>query len=213
MIIRKKLKFENAHVVRSCTSERCKGTDQNGIGEGGMHGHSYTCEVFLSAKPKEGKLFDRAGMMVDFSLFGTTIKDFVDSHDHTYSMWKEEGEEFQNFIKKYSARHIIAPVSPSAEQMSLYFLFFIDKIVQATEFANGEADVFVHSVRVDETLTGYAIAEREDLKYIDYKVEDFIFSDAIKKDWKYKDMQEKLQGFDLTGEKQFFNDAPEQQLK
>ena len=56
MIIRKLFRAENSHVVRNCTSERCKGTI-NGVGEGGIHGHSYVFQVFLSVLPKNGKMF------------------------------------------------------------------------------------------------------------------------------------------------------------
>ena len=40
MIIRKLFKFEGAHIVRDCSSDRCKFS---------IHGHSYVVEVFLTS--------------------------------------------------------------------------------------------------------------------------------------------------------------------
>lgn len=213
MIIRKLFRAENSHVVRNCTSERCKGT-VNGIGDGGIHGHSYVFQVFLSVESKDGKIFDNAGMLADFALFKTGIKDFIDSHDHSYTLWNKEPQEYKDFILKYSARTITTPVSPSAEQMALYSLFIINKIIQATEFNNGEANVFVDSVIVEETVTGYAKATRDDLKYCHYSLEDFIFSDAIKKDWTDYNMWDKLIKYDynILTEKPFVNQKVEQQI-
>jgi 6-pyruvoyltetrahydropterin/6-carboxytetrahydropterin synthase len=45
MIIRKQFKFEGAHIVRNCTTRRCKKS---------IHGHSYVVEVFFTSN----KLYD-----------------------------------------------------------------------------------------------------------------------------------------------------------
>ena len=108
MIIRKQFKFEGAHLVRNCSSERCKKS---------IHGHSYIVEVFL-----ESYYLDNGQMVVDFGLLKGTIKDFLDSFDHTYSIWDEEKDEFKGFMKSNSARWVEMPVSPSAEMYSLMFL-------------------------------------------------------------------------------------------
>ena len=212
MIIRKLFRAENSHVVRNCTSERCKGTI-NGVGEGGIHGHSYVFQVFLSVLPKNGKIFDNAGMLADFALFKTGIKDFIDSHDHSYTLWDKEPQEYKDFIHKYSARTITTPVSPSAEQMALYSLFIIDKIITATEFNNGEANIFVDSVIVEETITGYAKADRDDLQYCKYNLYDFTFSEAIRKDWSDPDMWNKLINYHSGSyDKPFINKEVKQQI-
>ena len=76
MIIRKLFKFEGAHIVRNCSSVRCKKS---------IHGHSYVVEVFFSS---DG--FDNGMMVMDFGLMKGTIKDFIDGFDHAYSMWDKE---------------------------------------------------------------------------------------------------------------------------
>jgi 6-pyruvoyltetrahydropterin/6-carboxytetrahydropterin synthase len=134
---------------------------------------------------------DNGGMIMDFGLTKTTIKDFIDSFDHAESIWVkdflavEQGECF-------SERYVIMPVSPSAEQYALLFLFVIDKIIKATEFNNGEKNVRVSSVKVHETDTGYAEAFYEDLSMINYSLDDIKFSEGIKNEWSDSEMFNKL---------------------
>lgn len=178
MIIRKQFSFEGAHKVLNCSSDRCKFS---------LHGHSYIVEVFFTADH-----VDNGQMVYDFGLTKGTIKDIIDSFDHAYSMWDKEKTDFKKFIKKESARWIEMPVSPSAEMYSLMFFFIIDKILQNTQFNNGEGNVQLSSVRVHETATGYAESFREDLKMWDYQLEDIIFSNQIKEEWKDPKMYDKL---------------------
>jgi len=212
MIIRKLFKFEGAHIVRNCSSVRCKKS---------IHGHSYTVEVFFT-----GKGLDNGQMIMDFGLMKGNIKDLIDSFDHAYSMWRAENDEFQQFFFDNSDRWISMPVSPSAEAYSLMFLYIIDKVVGGTEFNNGEQDVQVSSVRVHETATGYAESFREDLEWVDFDLSDIIFSDQIKAEWKDPKMYDNLcryygvgigaksQGnaFPWALDKPFINHAVEQQV-
>lgn len=169
MIIRKLFKFEGAHKVFNCSSTRCKYSN---------HGHSYIVEVFFTANG-----LDNGQMIVDFGLLKGTIKEFIDSFDHAYSMWNRMPDGEKNFQKEYSERWIEMPVSPSAESYSLMFLFVIEKIIQATEFSNGEKEVQVSSVRVHETDTGYAESFIDDLKWVKYELDDIIFSEGVRKEW------------------------------
>lgn len=199
MLIRKLFKFEGAHIVRNCSSERCKKS---------IHGHSYVVEVFFTSKG-----LDNGQMVMDFGLMKGTIKDLVDSFDHAYSLWDKETQEFQQFMHEHSDRWISMPVSPSAEAYSLMLLYIIDKMVEATEFNNGEKEVQVHSVRVHETTTGYAESFREDLSWFNYKLEDIVFSDAIKNEWKNSKMYDELISYtNNKGTKPFINEAVTQQV-
>ncbi len=186
MLIYKKFDFEGAHVVRNCTSDRCKYS---------IHGHSYKTEICLTSDK-----MDAGGMIVDFGLLKGTIKDFIDSFDHAYSMWNRETPEFKEFIKNNSERWIEMPVSPSAEMYSLMFFYVIDKIIKNTEFNNGEGNVKLYSVRVHETATGSAESFDSDICNFWSKnlgLEDIKISDAIKKEWKNPKMWEQL----IKGEK------------
>ena len=60
MIIRKKFKFEGAHIVRNCSTKRCKTS---------IHGHSYKVEVFFTSNK-----LDNGFMILDFGLTKKHIK-------------------------------------------------------------------------------------------------------------------------------------------
>ena len=181
MLIRKLFKFENAHIVRNCTSDRCKSS---------IHGHSYKVEILL-----ESNYLDHAHMVYDFGLTKTNIKDIIDSFDHATTFWKDDDMEYINFIKKFSKRWVCLPVNPSAEQYSRVIFLMVDKILQQTNMKNGEKEIKLHSVIVHETDTGYAQGFREDaynknMGEIDLnKIE---FSDQIKQEWKDQNMWKKL---------------------
>lgn len=178
MIIRKQFRFEGAHIVRDCSSDRCKKS---------IHGHSYVVEVFLTSKG-----LDNGGMVMDFGLTKGNIGSLIDSFDHAYSLWTKEKLDYKTFVKENSERWIEMPVTPSAEMYSLMFFYLIDRVLKNTEFNNGEQDVSLHSVRVHETVTGYAESFREDLINWIWGLRDITFSDAIMEEWKDKEMWEKL---------------------
>lgn len=199
MIIRKLFKFNGQHIVRNCSSIRCKQS---------IHSHTYTVEVFFTSKG-----LDFGNMVYDFGLTKGTIKDIIKSFDGAYSMWSKESKKFKKLIKKESNKYIEMPVSPSAEMYSLMLLFVIDKILKATEFNNGEKDVSLSSVRVSETVTGYAESFMEDLDLWNFDLEDIEFSQTVKDGWNDPEMYDKLIDYtNNTGKKPFVNDVVEQQV-
>lgn len=188
MIIRKLFKFEGAHIVRNCSSDRCKKS---------IHGHSYVVEVFL-----EGGRLDNGQMVVDFGLLKGPIKDFIDSFDHAYSMWNREVLNYKDFMYNNSDRVVEMPVSPSAEGYSLLFAYVISKIISNTKFVNGEdSNLSLHKVRVHETTTGYAEAYKSDVQnLVNFTLKDINFTPAIIQDWSNKNMI-----LDLLTNKPFVN--------
>jgi len=185
MIIRKKFKFEGAHIVRNCSTDRCKKS---------IHGHSYEVEVFFTSNK-----LDNGYMILDFGLTKKHIKNIIDSFDHAYSMWVGEESSFKEFFKANSQRWIEMPVSPSAESYSLMFLKFIDHILKNTTFSNGEGDVEVSSVRVHETQTGYAEAFRSDMDLIELDIKNVFFSEQVISEWEEK--SELLKILDISTDK------------
>lgn len=164
MLIRKLFKFEGAHIVRNCSSVRCR---EN------IHGHSYIVEVFITSDK-----LDRGYMVMDFVLLDK-VKQMIDRFDHTYALWDQEEEELKQFVYRYNTRVAEIPVSPSAEGYALLFFVLIDDILSNTIFSNGEGHVSLRSVRVHETATGYAEAFREDLQLVDFTLQDIRFSETI----------------------------------
>lgn len=177
MIIRKQFKFEGAHIVRNCSSQRCR---EN------IHGHSYIVEVFITSDK-----LDNGFMVMDFCRLNH-VKEFIESFDHTYSLWEQENEELKEFVYRYNRRVAEIPVSPSAEGYALMFLYAIDRILQHTPRINGEGNVLLHSVRVHETATGYAEAFREDLQLAGFKIKDIRFSEGITEEWGSSQWWDKL---------------------
>ncbi len=182
MIIRKEYSFENAHIVRECSTLRCS---QN------IHGHSYRVEIKIKSN-----FLDNAGMVLDFGLIKLSIKDIIESFDHSITLWSKDDQEYIKFAKKFNQRYVVLPVNPSVEQFCRVFFLAIDRILEQTKFINGEKNVKLHSIIVHETATGYAECFREDaynfenMGEIDLK--DVEFSNAIKNDWKDKNLWDKI---------------------
>lgn len=154
--------------MRNCSSQRCKYN---------IHGHSYGVEVTIASNK-----LDRGYMVMDFMLLDK-VKLLVDSFDHSYSLWDKEAEDFKEWIKNNTQRVSEIPISPSAEGYALMFFFVIDKILQNTNFHNGEGQVELFSVKVHETSTGFAEAFREDLELVKFGLDDIHFSEDIVKEW------------------------------
>ena len=181
MLIRKLFKFENAHIVRNCTSDRCKRS---------IHGHSYKVELLLKASK-----LDHGQMVYDFGLLKGVIKELIDSFDHAICFWQKDDPAYIDACKTYSARWISLPVSPSAEQFSRIFFYLAQQVLNSTITQNGEGDVEVYSVIVHETETGYAQCFRADVEnprmgLID--LERVVFSEAITSGWRDPALFEKM---------------------
>ncbi len=197
MRIRKLFKFENAHIVRNCTSDRCSRS---------IHGHSYQVELIL-----EAHALDNGQMVYDFGLLKSHIKDLIDSFDHAITFWNQDDPEYIRACQNFSARWVSLPVSPSAEQFSRVIFYWVDKLIQNTITQNNEADVSVYSVIVHETATGYAQCFREDVdneRMGKLSLQMFEFSEQVRLEWHDGEMFEKLK----QGEK-FINPMPLRQVE
>lgn len=186
MIIRKLFKFENAHIVRGCSSVKCRSS---------VHGHSYKVELLF-----ESNFLDKGQMVYDFGLMKQNMKALIDSFDHAIALWCGDDREFINDMKKHSQRWVELPVSPSAEQFSRVIFVMIDKLLTLTSSVNGEKEVKLNSVIVHETDTGYAQAFRDDaysLKMGLINLDEIIFSDGVQESWEDARLFEKIK----SGEK------------
>ncbi len=181
MIIRKLFKFENAHVVRGCSSVKCRSS---------VHGHSYKVELLF-----ESNFLDNGQMVYDFGLMKQNMKALLESFDHAIALWNGDEESYLHDMKKHSARWVELPVSPSAEQFSRVIFLMIDKLLLLTSTINGEKEVKLHSVIVHETDTGYAQCFKHDASSEQMgkiELEKIIFSDAVREDWGDSELWEKI---------------------
>jgi len=181
MLIRKLFKFENAHIVRNCSTMRCS---QN------IHGHSYQVEILLKSN-----YLDNGDMVYDFGLTKLYIKELIDSFDHAITLWSEDDSDYIEAMKKHSTRWVELPVSPSAEQFSRIIYLMVERVLLCTIMQNGEKEVSLESVIVHETQTGYAQAFKEDAhsKLMgEINLTDIIFSQQVKAEWSDTFLWEKL---------------------
>jgi len=174
-------KFENAHIVRGCSTKRCK---EN------IHGHSYKVEVLL-----ESNFLDRGQMVYDFGLMKRYIKECVESFDHAITLWSKDNKSYLEAMKLHSKRWIELPVSPSAEQFSRVFFLLIERVLELMEFHNSEKEVRLYSVIVHETDTGYAQCFKADahsalMGKID--LDKISFSEVLRGEWSDEEFFEKL---------------------
>ncbi|MCD6258076.1 MAG: 6-carboxytetrahydropterin synthase [Helicobacteraceae bacterium] len=181
MIIRKLFKFENAHIVRGCSSVKCRSS---------VHGHSYKVELLFASN-----FLDHGQMVYDFGLMKQNMKALIESFDHAIALWSGDDEAYRDDMKKHSQRWVELPVSPSAEQFARVIFILIDKLLNLTSTVNGEKEVKLQSVIVHETDTGYAQAFYEDayseqMGVID--LEEIVFSDAVRQDWAQNELFEKI---------------------
>lgn len=181
MIIRKQFKFENAHIVRGCSSVKCRSS---------VHGHSYIIEVLF-----ESNFLDNGQMVYDFGLMKQNMKDLIESFDHAITLWSEDEDSYIKDMKKHSVRWVELPVSPSAEQFSRVIFVLIDTLLKLTSTLNGEKEVKVNSVIVHETATGYAQCFKADAYSKDMgelHLEDIKFSDEVLNDFNDSKLLEKM---------------------
>ena len=172
MLIRKLFKFENAHIVRDCSTQRCS---EN------IHGHSYKIEVLL-----ESNYLDDGQMVYDFGLTKLYIKELIDSFDHAITLWSKDDAKYIESMKAHSNRWVELPVSPSAEQFSRVIYLMVERVLACTAMQNGEREVNLHSIIVHETETGYAQGFKKDAHSIlmgEIKLEKIIFSKQVKDEW------------------------------
>ena len=181
MLIRKLFKFENAHIVRDCTTRRCS---EN------IHGHSYKIEVLL-----ESNYLDNGQMVYDFGLTKRYIKELIDSFDHAITLWSKDDAKYIEAMKRYSNRWVELPVSPSAEQFSRVIYLMVERVLACTDMQNGEREVKLHSIIVHETETGYAQGFKEDAHSElmgKIALEDIVFSSRIQSEWSDKNLWKNL---------------------
>ena len=128
--------MEVAHRLVSSYSKRCQS----------VHGHSYLMEVTLESEQLNGD-----GMVMDFGEVKDKMNHFFDAFDHSYIIYKNDitlplFKQIEGLIHN---RMMVVDYNPTAENMA-YHIFR----------AMVENNLPISSVRVQETLTGWAIAER-----------------------------------------------------
>jgi 6-pyruvoyltetrahydropterin/6-carboxytetrahydropterin synthase len=189
MIIRKLFAYEASHQVYDAYSRRCSHS---------VHGHSYKVEFKL-----QSMLADAAGMVMDFSLIKKYIGEFVDSFDHSHMLiWENkhpsnEVKAANKFFTSNNERWVSLPFNSTAEmQAKMFYVYGVEALGHMKRTGIGD-NVFMHSVIVHETSTGYAEYNWDDY-FPETSIENIIFSKGIQDEWSvefkkfYMDMMYRL---------------------
>lgn len=120
-----------------------------------MHWHSYTAEIMI-----EGTHVDEWEMLLDFWIVKGLIWDFMDSFDHATMLSCKEPLEVMKAFTWTFERVIVTSFNPTAEKQAEFFYTVIEKLLEDYMQKENIKWIRLHSVRVHETVTGYAEATR-----------------------------------------------------
>lgn len=136
MEIVKKFKAEVAHRLVDSYSTKCQS----------IHGHSYIFELKL-----KGEHLDSTGMLMDFGELKNRFNHLIEAWDHSFMFWSSDklANHYKAMLAVQPMRMVEVDYNPTAENMA-YHIFR----------ACVELDLPIAEVRVQETLTGWAIADR-----------------------------------------------------
>lgn len=138
-VIRKEFKFEMSHQLEKAYSASC--TDC-------IHGHSYVCELFLTAKE-----LDDSGMVIDFGLVKRYLEDYIQTWDHALVLPKALYSKYTVYkpFRLGNTKIIKTDYNPTAEEMSRDMFNYIKKVLKAHS-----PQIAVKAVRLHETKSGWA---------------------------------------------------------
>jgi len=163
MEITKKFEFNGMHIVRNCSSARCKYS---------MHAHTY--QVLLTFTSNK---LDNGQMIMDFGLMKKSIKPIINIFHNSVSVWNHvDDKEYIDGVRKRFKRIVYMSDSPSAELYSQLFFKLVEAVLNKTKFSNDEGDIDLIRVQVFETLTGSATSHEA---CDELKSDDIVLSDEL----------------------------------
>lgn len=132
----KRFKAEVAHRLVSSFSESCQS----------IHGHSYIFELTI-----EEEHLNNDGMVMDFGELKAKFSHLIDAWDHSFMFYKNDilADHYKAMLRVVPMRMIEVDYNPTAENMAFHIF--------RAAIENG---LPVVEVRVQETLTGWAVANR-----------------------------------------------------
>jgi 6-pyruvoyltetrahydropterin/6-carboxytetrahydropterin synthase len=136
MVATKQFKAEISHRLVSSYSKKCQS----------IHGHSYIFEVAL-----ESEYLNEDGMVMDFGELKNKLSHLFEAWDHSFMFYSEDilADHYKAMLRLLPLRMVEIDYNPTAENMAYHiFRACVD---------NG---LPVKEVRVQETLTGWAVAKR-----------------------------------------------------
>lgn len=136
MLATKQFKFELSHRLVSSYSKKCQS----------IHGHSYIAEVVIEAEH-----LNADGMVMDFAELKHKVSPIIDAWDHSFMFYSKDplASNYKAMLEIVPMRFIEVDYNPTAEQMAYHLYRHCV-----------EQSLPVREIRVQETLTGWATANR-----------------------------------------------------
>ncbi|MEM1128389.1 MAG: 6-carboxytetrahydropterin synthase [Bacteroidota bacterium] len=115
-----------------------------------LHGHSYVLWVEVEGAP------DAQGMLIDFKVIKRLLAPLIDAWDHA-TLVAETDQALREALVQLGTKHHVLPFDTTSENLARYAA---DHLVHEGAAALLEHRVHTLRVRVQETETCYAVAER-----------------------------------------------------
>lgn len=116
-----------------------------------LHGHSYTMFVEIEGEP------DERGMLMDFKDLKHCLTDLINAWDHA-TIVAESDTELREVVESRDWKYYILPYDTTAENICI---FAIDYLIEHSKAVLQAHKIQTVTVRVSETETCYAEAQRQ----------------------------------------------------
>ena len=126
----------------------------------GLHGHRYKVEIGVSGDMVSKPDVSEEGMVIDFSDIKKISNQFIQEKlDHAFMVWEKDEELIRFFKQSKGHKPVIVPFTPTAENMAAYIFNELQDKFQDVY----KTGLHLHSIKLWETPTSYALYEKGDL--------------------------------------------------
>ena len=126
----------------------------------GLHGHRYRAEICVSGDLVSDSGASEEGMVVDFADIKKISQEFIqDKLDHAFMVWEKDEELLDFFNNSQGHKPVIVPFTPTAENVAAYICNRLQDKFQDVY----KTGLHLHSIKLLETPTSYALYEKGDL--------------------------------------------------
>ena len=126
----------------------------------GLHGHRYKVEICVSGDLVSKSGASEEGMVIDFSDIKKISNQFIQEKlDHAFMVWEKDGELIRFFKQSKGHKPVIVPFTPTAENVAAYIFNKLQDKFQDVY----KTGLHLHSIKLWETPTSYALYEKWDL--------------------------------------------------
>jgi len=126
----------------------------------GLHGHRYKVEICVSGDLVSKSGASEEGMVIDFSDIKKISKQFIQEKlDHAFMIWEKDEELIRFFEQSKGHKPVIVPFTTTAENVAAYIFNKLQDKFQDIY----KTGLHLHSIKLWETPTSYALYEKGDL--------------------------------------------------